>query len=51
MSEAAKQKNTTSVCFSYSSPTYSFVSGEGRDHFPKPLFLQSSGSKREDVGL
>lgn len=51
MSEAAEQKNTMFVCFYYGFPTYSFVSGEGRHHFPKPPFLQSSGSKREDVSL
>lgn len=51
MNEAAEQRNTTSVHFSNCVPTYSFVSGEGRDHFPKPPFLQSNGSKREDVSL
>lgn len=52
MGEVEEERNTTSVCFSYGVPTsYDFVSREDRDHFPKPLFLQSGGCKTEDVSL
>lgn len=33
-----EERNTTSDCFTYGVPTYGFVSGKDRDHFPKSLF-------------